>query len=54
MIPSNIQLGDTVTRCIADTEKKVPGKVSYIHPLRRYCVVVFSMTYGSFCEGYNT
>ena len=54
MIPSNIQLGDTVTRCIADTEKKATGKVIYVHHLRRYYVVEFRMKYGSFREGYNT
>ena len=54
MIPSNIQLEDTVTRCIADTEKKATGKVIYIHPLRRYYVVEFRMKYGSFRECYNT
>lgn len=53
MIPSNIHLGDTVTRCIADTEKKTTGKVIYIHPLRRYCVVEFRTKYGRFREGYN-
>ena len=50
MIPSNIQLGDTVTRCIADTEKKATGKVIYIHPLRRYYMAEFAFRFGKFRE----
>lgn len=53
MIPLTIHLGDTVTRRIADTEKKATGTVVYIHPDRRYYVVEFTMKYGSFREGYN-
>ena len=53
MIPSNIQLGDTVTRCIADTKKKATGKVIYIHPKGCYYVVEFRTKYGRFREGYN-
>lgn len=52
MIPSNICLGDTVTRCIADTEKKATGTVVYIHPDFRYYVVEFSMQYGNFREAF--
>ena len=53
MIAATIHLGDTVTRCTADTEKKATGKVIYIHPLRRYYVVEFRTKCGSFREGYN-
>lgn len=53
MIPPTIHLGDTVTRRIADTEKRATGTVVYIHPERRYYVVEFRMKYGSFREGYN-
>ena len=53
MIAATIHLGDTVTRCIADTDKKATGKVIYIHPLRRYYVVEFRTKCGSFREGYN-
>lgn len=53
MIPSTIHLGDTVTRRIADTEKRATGTVVYVHPQGRYYVVEFRMKYGSFREGYN-
>lgn len=53
MIPSNIHLGDTVTRRIEATDRKATGTVVYIHPERRYYVVEFRMKYGSFREGYN-
>lgn len=32
MIPSNINLGDTVTRRIEATDRKATGTVVYIHP----------------------
>lgn len=54
MIPSNIHLGDTVTRRIEATDRKATGTGVYIHPLRRYYVVEFRMKYGSFRECYNT
>ena len=53
MIPSTIHLGDTVTRHIEATNRSATGKVIYIHPLRRYCVVEFRTKYGRFREGYN-
>lgn len=53
MIPSNIHLGDTVTRHIDATNRKATGTVVYIHPERRYYVVEFRMKCGSFREGYN-
>ena len=53
MIPSNIQLEDTVTRRIADTEKKATGTVVYIHPLRRFYTVRFSFGNAAFLESYN-
>lgn len=53
MIPSNIHLGDTVTRRIADTDKKATGTVVYIHPQGRYYVVEFRMKYGKFRECYS-
>nr|DAG43323.1 MAG TPA: hypothetical protein [Caudoviricetes sp.] len=52
MIPSHIHLGDTVTRRIADTEKKATGTVVYIYPDFRYYVVEFSMQCGNFREAF--
>lgn len=54
MIPSNIQLEDTVTRCIADTEKKATGKVVYIHPEGRYYTAEFDLGFYKFRESFNT
>lgn len=53
MIPSHIHLGDTVTRRIADTEKKATGTVVYIHPLRRFYTVRFSFGDAAFLECYK-
>ena len=53
MIPSNIQLGDTVTRHIEATNRKATGKVVYIHPLRRYYTVEFDLGLYKFRESFN-
>lgn len=53
MIPSHIHLGDTVTRCIADTEKKATGTVVYIHPLCRFYTARFSFGDAAFLECYK-
>ena len=50
MIPSNIQLEDTVTRHIEATNRKATGKVIYIHPLRRFYMAEFAFRFGKFRE----
>ena len=50
MIPSNIHLGDTVTRHIEATNRTATGKVVYIHPLRRYYAAEFTFRFGKFRE----
>lgn len=50
MIPATIQIGDTVTQHIEATNRKVTGKVIYIHPLRRYYMAEFTFRFGKFRE----
>ena len=50
MIPSNIHLGDTVTRHIEATNRMATGKVVYIHPDRRYYAAEFTFRFGKFWE----
>lgn len=53
MIPSNIHLGDTVTRHIEATNRKATGKVVYIHPEDRYYTVEFDLGLYKFRESFN-
>lgn len=53
MIPSNIHLGDTVTRHIEATNRKATGKVVYIHPKDRYYTVEFDLGFYKFRESFN-
>lgn len=53
MIPSNIQLGDTVTRRIEATDRKATGTVVYLHPEGRYYTVEFDLGLYKFRECYN-
>lgn len=50
MIPSTIQIGDTITRHIEATNRKATGKVVYIHPEDRYYTVEFAFRFGKFRE----
>lgn len=53
MIPSNIHLGDTVTRRIEATSRKATGTVVYIHPEGRYYTVEFDLVLYKFRESFN-
>lgn len=53
MIPSNIHLGDTVTRHIEATNRKATGKVVYIRPKDRYYTVEFDLGFYKFRESFN-
>lgn len=53
MIPSNINLGDTVTRRIEATNRKATGTVVYIHPEGRYYTVEFDLGFYKFSESFN-
>lgn len=54
MIPSTIQIGDTVTRHIDATDRKATGTVVYIHPEGRYYTVEFDLGFYKFRESFNT
>lgn len=53
MIPSNIHMGDTVTRRIEATGRKAAGTVVYIHPEGRYYTVEFDLGFYKFRESFN-
>lgn len=53
MIPSTIQIGDTVTRHIEATNRKATGKVVYIHPEGHYYTVEFDLGFYKFRESFN-
>ena len=54
MIPSNIQLGDTVTRRIEATDRKATGTVVYIHPEGRYYTAEFDLGLYKIRQSFNT
>lgn len=53
MTPSNIHLGDTVTRRIEATDRKATGTVVYIHPEGRYYTAEFDLGLYKIRESFN-